>query len=82
MTRRFQGLGQTAAISEQEVPDGVYLVRVEKTQYRWHAQKPFYFLRLSVLEPRELGRPPDFRASLLHGESPVEAWLVPAGFHL
>ena len=54
MTRRFQGLGQTAAISEQEVPDGVYLVRVEKTQYRWHAQKPFYSLRLSVLEPREL----------------------------
>ena len=55
MTRRFQGLGQTAATSEQEVPDGVYLVRVEKAQYRWHAQKPFYFLRLSVLEPQELG---------------------------
>jgi hypothetical protein len=54
MTRRFQGLGQTAASSEQEVPDGVYLVRVEKAQYRWHAQKPFYFLRLSVLEPQEL----------------------------
>ena len=54
MTRRFQGLGQTAAISEQEVPDGVYLVRVEKAQYRWHARKPFYFLRLSVLEPQEL----------------------------
>lgn len=53
MTRRFQGLSQTAAISEQEVPDGVYLVRVEKTQYRWHAQKPFYSIRLSVLEPRD-----------------------------
>jgi hypothetical protein len=54
MTRRFQGLGQTAATSEQQVPDGVYLVRVEKAQYRWHAQKPLYFLRLAVLEPREL----------------------------
>jgi hypothetical protein len=54
MTRRFLGLGQTAATSEQEVPDGVYLVRVEKAQYRWHAQKPFYSLRLSVLEPQEL----------------------------
>ncbi len=53
MTRRFQGLGQTAAISEQGVPDGVYLVRVEKAQYRWHAQKPFYFLRLSVVESQE-----------------------------
>ena len=54
MTRRFQGLGQTDATSEQEVPDGVYLVRVEKAEYRWHAQKPFYCLRLSVLEPQEL----------------------------
>jgi hypothetical protein len=35
------------------VPDGVFLVRVEKAQYRWHAQKPFYLLRLSVLEPQE-----------------------------
>ncbi len=53
MTRRFQGLGQTGS-SEQQVPDGVYLVRVEKAQYRWHALKPFYILRLSVLEPQEL----------------------------
>jgi len=43
-----------AATSEHEVPDGVYLVRVEQAQYSWHAQKPFYVLRLSVLEPREL----------------------------
>jgi hypothetical protein len=54
VTRRFQGLGQTAAASEHEVPDGVYLVRVEKAQYRWYAQKPFYSLRPSVLEPQEL----------------------------
>jgi hypothetical protein len=54
MTRRFQGLGQTAVTCAQEVPDGVYLVRVERAQYRWHAQKPFYVLRLSVLEPQEL----------------------------
>jgi hypothetical protein len=53
MTRRLQGLGQTLAPSEQEVPDGVYLVRVERAQYRWHAHKPFYSLRLSVLEPQE-----------------------------
>jgi hypothetical protein len=29
----------------------VYLVRIEHAQYGWHAQKPFYGLRLSVLEP-------------------------------
>ncbi len=52
--RRFQGLGQTGISSEQQVPDGVYLVRVEKAQYHWHALKPFYMLRLSVLKPEEL----------------------------
>jgi hypothetical protein len=53
MTRRFQGLSQTATTSEHEVPDGVYLVRVEKAQYRWHPHKPFYSLRLAVVEPKE-----------------------------
>jgi hypothetical protein len=53
MTRRFQSLNQTAQTTPGELPDGLYLVRVEKTQYRWHAHKPFYILRLSVLEPQE-----------------------------
>jgi hypothetical protein len=34
------------------VPDGLYLVRVDRAQYRWHAQKPFYSLRFFVLEPK------------------------------
>jgi hypothetical protein len=53
MTRRFQGLNQTVQPAPGELPDGLYLVRVEKAQYRWHAHKPFYVLRLSVLEPQE-----------------------------
>jgi hypothetical protein len=52
MKRRFSGLQETA--SANEVPDGIFLVRVEKAEYRWHAQKPFYILRLSVVEPVEL----------------------------
>jgi hypothetical protein len=52
MKRRFAGLHETA--SANEVPDGVFLVRVEKAEYRWHAQKPFYILRLSILEPKEV----------------------------
>jgi hypothetical protein len=52
MKRRFAGLQETTAANE--VPDGVFLVRVEKAEYRWHAQKPFYILRLSVLEPKQL----------------------------
>jgi hypothetical protein len=56
MKRRFMGLHETG--SANEVPDGIFLVRVEKAEYRWHAQKPFYTLRLTVLEPKELaGRP-------------------------
>ena len=35
-------------------PDGLFLVRVERAQYRWRAQKPHYALRLQVLEPKEL----------------------------
>ena len=31
---------------------GLFLVRVERAQYRWHAQKPFYLLRFAVLEPK------------------------------
>jgi hypothetical protein len=52
MKRRFAGLHETASVNE--LPDGIFLVRVEKAEYRWHAQKPFYILQLSVLEPKEL----------------------------
>jgi hypothetical protein len=52
MKRRFAGLHETE--SANEIPDGIFLVRVEKAEYRWHAQKPFYILRLSVVEPTAL----------------------------
>jgi hypothetical protein len=51
--RRIQGLSETAQCAADQIPDGVFLVRVDKAQYRWHAQKPFYILRLCVLEPQE-----------------------------
>jgi hypothetical protein len=50
MKRRFPGLHQ--GTQPAEVPAGVYLVRVHRTQYRWHAQKPSYGVQLSVLEPK------------------------------
>jgi hypothetical protein len=34
--------------------DGLFLVRVETASYRWHPQKPFYALRLGILEPKTL----------------------------
>ena len=51
MRRRIQGLHE-AASSAAGVPNGLFLVQVERAQYRWQAQKPFYLLRFVVLEPQ------------------------------
>jgi hypothetical protein len=29
-------------------------VRIDRAQYRWHAQKPYYLLRFAVLKPKPL----------------------------
>ena len=52
MKRRFAGLQETNTAGD--TPDGIYLVQVQKAEYQWHPQKPFYILRLFVLEPKEL----------------------------
>jgi hypothetical protein len=52
--RQVPGLAETARGSRPEIPDGIFLVRVDGAQFRWHAQKPFYVLRLSILEPHTL----------------------------
>ena len=52
MKRQLPGLSEAAGESRAAIPDGVFLVRVASAQYRWHAQKPFYGLRLSILEPK------------------------------
>src|ERR1700693_4860942 len=53
MKRRIPGLSQ-AALPMIEVPDGLYLVQVERIQYRWDKQKPYYAVRLAVVEPQQL----------------------------
>jgi len=50
MKRRFQGLASTAQ-TNTEVPDGVFLVRVDQVRYSRERQKPSYTVRFSVLEP-------------------------------
>ena len=37
--------------AEAEIPDGVFLVRIDQVRYSKERQKPFYALRFSVLEP-------------------------------
>jgi hypothetical protein len=50
MRRRIPGLKSVTSISE-DVPDGFFLVRVDRLHYRWDRQKPFFSLRLTVIEP-------------------------------
>jgi hypothetical protein len=52
MKRHIPGLHREGHNSE-EILDGVFLVRVDRAFYRWHPQRPFYVLRLAILEPRE-----------------------------
>src|ERR1019366_1935468 len=54
MKRQVPGLAETARDSRPEIPDGIFLVRVDGAGFRWHARKPLYVLRLSILEPRTL----------------------------
>jgi hypothetical protein len=54
MRRRVEGLHDADLSSAGVFPDGLFLVRVERAQYRWQAEKPHYALRLQVLEPKEL----------------------------
>jgi hypothetical protein len=52
MKRRIPGLSQ-AALPVSEVPDGLYLLRVERVQYRWDKQKPYYKVQFAVVEPKQ-----------------------------
>ncbi len=52
MKRHIPGL-HGAAHDEDSNLEGLFLVHVERAFYRWHPQKPFFTLRLGILEPKE-----------------------------
>ena len=54
MKRHIQGLREADRSAAGEIPDGLFLVRVDQAHYRWHAQKPYYLLRFAALEPQQL----------------------------
>ena len=56
MRRHFDDLRPADRSAIDSVPDGLFLVRVDRVQYRWHAQKPYYSIHFAVLEPRHLAR--------------------------
>ena len=52
MKRHIPGLHLESPNSE-DILEGIFLVRVDRAFYRWHPQRPFYVLRLAILEPQE-----------------------------
>jgi hypothetical protein len=52
MKRHIAGLhGERSA--DDDIVDGAFLVRIDHVFYRWHPERPFYVLRLVILEPEE-----------------------------
>jgi hypothetical protein len=54
MRRYFESLRPSDRSAIDSVPDGLFLVRVDRVAYRWHAQKPYYLIGFAVLEPEHL----------------------------
>src|SRR5207248_9890910 len=52
--RRVEGLHEADSSSAGLFPDGLFLVRVQRVQYRWQCQKPYYTLQLEFIEPKSL----------------------------
>ena len=52
MRRRLRGLNQAA--EPPEIAGGIYLVRIQRAQYCWHRQKPFYAMQFTVIEPKHV----------------------------
>ena len=54
MRRYFESLRPADVSAIHSVPDGTFLVRVDRARYRWHKQKPYYEIRFAILKPRHL----------------------------
>ena len=52
MKRQIMGLHAADGCAADQVPDGIFLVRVQAVTFRRQAQKPYYSVRLVILEPR------------------------------
>jgi hypothetical protein len=51
--RQIAGL-RAASDSETRVPDGIFLVRVQRMRFQRNAPKPYYTLALIIVEPQRL----------------------------
>ena len=51
MKRQITGLHDADRCNVGQIPDGVFLVRVQRARFQRQAQKPYYTLTLAILEP-------------------------------
>ncbi len=52
MKRHIPGLHSRATANDSPL-EGLFLVRVDRSFYRWHPEKPFFSIRFGVLKPTE-----------------------------
>jgi hypothetical protein len=52
--RQIEGLHKADQSSAGVFPNVLFLVRIERARYRWHAQRPYYALQFAVLAPKAL----------------------------
>ena len=51
MRRQIAGLHAADRCASDQIPDGLFLVRVQSVQFRRYAHKPYYTVGLVILEP-------------------------------
>ena len=51
MKRQITGLHAADRCVAEQVPDGIFLVRVQKVYFRRQAQKPYYTVSMVIVEP-------------------------------
>jgi hypothetical protein len=71
MRRQIAGLHAADRCAADQIPEGVFLVRVQRVSFRRQAQKPYYTLSLAILEPSR------FSGHILSGRlycSPKALW--------
>ena len=51
MKRQITGLHAADRCATDQIPDGVFLVRVQRVYFRRQTPKPYYTLALAILEP-------------------------------
>jgi len=52
LRRQVTGLHAADRCAADQIPDGIFLVRVATVHFRRQAQKPYYTVGLTILEPR------------------------------